>query len=129
MIYQKETFEILHQGSYKGYNFYIISFGCYPCAYVEIPENSKFYGLDYYDIDIDVHGGLTYSTDHLNRVKENSWFIGWDYAHIDDYTYFDIGWAVLKDSGKMWTTKEIFENVKDVIDQLILKGGETDEQK
>ena len=119
------TFDIFN----LGYNFYIISFGNYPCAYVEIPENSKFYGLLYDELDIDVHGGLTYSSNHLNRVKENSWFIGWDYAHFDDYTYFDIGCVVIKNPGKMWRTKEIILHAQDVIDQLILKGGETDEQK
>ncbi len=67
---------------------------------------------------IDVHGGLTYSSDKLyigiNTVLDNSWFIGWDYAHLGDYVSFIdcIG-------DKKWTTNEMIEECKNVINQII----------
>lgn len=57
MTYQPKFIrEILHEGTYKGYQFYIISYGVHPCAYIEIPSDSKLYGKHYFDIDIDVYG-------------------------------------------------------------------------
>lgn len=106
--------EILFSGNYEGYNFYIISIGGnHPCAYVEIKEH-----MDYHDLEdeIECHWGLTYSGS-LNHIlgNDNRWFIGWDYAHIGDYTY----WSLFNDEdSKRWTTDEIYEEVKRVIKQL-----------
>ena len=45
------------------------------CGYVVLPEDHKLYGTDYEEIDVDVHGGLTYS--------ENG-KVGFDCAHAGD---------------------------------------------
>lgn len=118
------TSKILMQGKYRNYQFYILSFGTHPTAYVEIPKGHKLYGKDYNQIyymgiDIDVHGGLTYSHSCLRDIKHDSWFIGWDYAHYGDY--FEIpSYKVfdLNDGSKKWTTLEIFEDVKTCIDTI-----------
>lgn len=55
--------EILFEGKYRDYQFYILNLGTHPTAYVEIPKENKLYEKDYDEIDIDVHGGLTYSED------------------------------------------------------------------
>lgn len=110
--------EIIGHGKYKGYTFYILSLGTHPTAYVEIPKHHCVYKKEYFDIyEIDVHGELTYSESYLwlpNEKLENSWFIGWDYNHYDDYN------SMLNLGGKKWTTKEIFNDVKSVIEQLKL---------
>jgi hypothetical protein len=49
------------------------------CGYVILPKGHKYYGLDYDDIPVSVHGGLTYST----LIDEN-WVIGFDCAHGGD---------------------------------------------
>lgn len=127
MVYQTERiFEILFQGTYKGYQFYIMNLGTHPTAYVEIPITNKLFGKSYnqiYDIgiNIDVHGGLTYSRDHLLGGENNKWFIGWDYAHAGDYAgyiekYPELSRLSIYD--KKWTTEEIFEDVVNVIEQL-----------
>ena len=81
--------QCLEHGTYKGFNYYIISYSSHPCCYIEIPESHKYYKKHYddiyYDGDIECHGGLTYSEDHLNILKD-SWFIGWDYAHYGDFS-------------------------------------------
>jgi hypothetical protein len=71
-------------------------------------------------MDIDVHGGLTFSKrikkgeDWVQDFTPGAW-IGWDYAHAFD----DIGIGSLR--GKRWTKEEVIEDCKDVIDQLIDK--------
>lgn len=110
--------ELLGTGEYKGYTFYMLSLGTHPTAYVETPKNHSVYKKEYFDIcEIDVHGGITYSESYLylpNEKLENSWFIGWDYDHWDDYN------SMLHHGGKKWTTEEIYEDVKNVIEQLKL---------
>lgn len=39
-------------------------------GYVLIPKGHKFYGLEYDDIDVNVHGGLTYSGIYLGWIEK-----------------------------------------------------------
>lgn len=119
MEYQKERKEeILCEGKYKNFQFYILNLGTHPTAYVEIPRESFLFGKGYNQIDIEVHGGLTFADSSLIGNKNNSWFIGWDYAHCTDYMGYDIDFEFNR-SAKKWTTEEIFEDVVSVIEQLI----------
>ena len=133
MEYSRENIrELLCNGIYKGYHFYVLNLGSHPTAYVEIPKTSKLFGKHYDDIDILVHGGLTYSNDELrissNTTMANSWFIGWDYAHVGDYMgYEELFPEKIRNGGKKWTTEEIINNCISVIDQLI--EGEENEKK
>jgi len=120
MIYRQErTFEILEKGTYKGYNYYIVSYGQYPCAYIELPIYSKFYGKSYDDIPIDVHGGLTYSGCTIPFAEKDTWFIGWDYAHLFDFTGIEYTYPVhYRTPGKLWKTEEILYHCYSAIRQL-----------
>ncbi len=125
--------EVLDNNTYNGYEYVILSLGTHPCGYVVLEDNDKLYGLHYDDVydkgyDIDCHGGLTYSEDYLSFLEfsekytslvktsiKDRWVLGWDYAHHGDYC----GWD--KDDimgGKKWTTSEIVDECKDVINQL-----------
>lgn len=71
---------------YKGYKGLIIqhpSVG-HLCGYVVIPEGHYLYEKHYDDIDLDVHGGLTYSG--TNLALEDDFCIGFDCAHAGDWT-------------------------------------------
>lgn len=124
MVYSlKAKTEILHSGSYEGYGFYIVSYGVYPCAYIEIPKGHRWFGREYYEKDI-LHGiawhrVLTYSGNLGHVIGENDkWFIGWDYGHAGDYVSpYELS-QTLSETEKKWTTEEIFEEVKKVIGQL-----------
>ena len=112
--------QCLEHGTFKGYNYYIMSYSSHPCAYIEIPKSHKFFKMDYDDIywnyEIECHGGLTYSEDHLWNLKD-SWFIGWDYAHYGDFSMRD--YCVFGDNeGKKFGLDEIRQDVFDVINQL-----------
>ena len=124
MIYQRDRLEPperIADGRYKGFDFYVISLGTHPCAYIDVSDTTLS-GEEYSNIDIICHGGLTYSDSILTTVDKNGWFIGWDYAHYTDYFggYFDSFTGC-----KKWTTEEIVDECKKVIEQLIelLKGG------
>ena len=68
---------------------------------------------------IECHGGLTYASEHLRTVDKEGWFIGWDYAHAGDFTGYDIKYPSIGYPGRMWTTQEIVDECKEVIDQLV----------
>lgn len=118
--------DMLDEGVYKGFHYAIVSYGNHPCAYVEIPEGHELYGVnnEYELIYIDCHGGITYvSTTGLikpsNENHRDGHWIGWDYAHACDYVgYLPVDFIMTYDL-KKWTTKEIFEDVKNVIEQLM----------
>lgn len=124
MQYQADRdIELLDSGIYKNYNYYILSLGTHPTAYIEIPKDNKIYKKDYSEIDLYVHGGLTYSRNFLwisEEKKLEGWFIGWDYAHYGDYLGYELMFPEnlrIKEE-KKWTTEEILEEVKDAISQL-----------
>lgn len=115
--------EVLDSGKCCDYNYYILSLGTHPVAYVEIPKTHKLYGTHYDNIDVDVHGGLTYSKDNLwlsdtEELRDN-WFIGWDYAHFGDYLGYEEMYPIkIQLRGKKWTIEEIRQDVYDVCKQL-----------
>ena len=117
MEYKKERdIIILFRGKHKSFRFVVVSYGTHPCCYVEIPKGHKYYKKDYDKINIDCHGGLTYSDETLpfdGFPQKDVWIIGWDYAHYGDYMgyYEDI-------KERKWTTDELIKECKEVIKQL-----------
>lgn len=116
---------ILDNNVYKGYEYYILSLGTHPTAYVKLCKDDKFYGYDYDRLSelVDVHGGFTYSRDYLTVAKDESdvWFVGWDYAHYGDYSGFDIlytGEDYNDNYNMKHSTFKIFEDVISVVNQL-----------
>jgi hypothetical protein len=62
------------------------------CGYVGIPQGHALYGIDYTDINVNVHGTLTFSSgDDIYDVDSNGlWWIGFDCAHCDDGKDFEL---------------------------------------
>ncbi len=117
---EQEVIEILDEGIYNDFHYAIVSYGTHPCAYIEIPEGHELYDVSDEDelVDIDCHYGITYVSKTglikpSNKNHRDGHWIGWDYAHYMDYIFG------ICHCGKKWTTKEIFEDVKNVIEQLI----------
>jgi hypothetical protein len=55
-------------------------FGGSLCGYICIPKDHPYFGKDYDAIEIDAHGGLTYS-----KFEEEEYWIGFDCSHAFDY--------------------------------------------
>ena len=63
------------------------------CGYVAVTPDHQFYEHDYYDVPVDVHGGLTYANpcgDVICHVPDDPesddvWWFGFDTAHYGDH--------------------------------------------
>lgn len=116
MVYSYETgFEILEENDYRGFHYKVISRKAWPCAYVMIPKDHPFFEKHYDEVsemaDIDVHGGFTFSN-YMDDGDVPGWYLGWDYAHNGDYN------PLAFYGGKRWTTAEMVEHCKRVVDGL-----------
>ena len=118
--------EILARDFHKGYEYLVVSYGVHPCAYIVLQEGQPYYNAKSYDeVDITCHGGCTF-VDKGSNFKplgfDNSYkVIGWDYGHYNDFsgTYLrDNEARIVFRMTKKWTTKEIIEECKQVIEQL-----------
>lgn len=131
MIYKAQpSYEILVDDSHLGYRYVVVSYGQYPCAYVALEKWHPCYEKQYDYLDINCHGGLTYSEYGLRALKKNGkaqkvisndfWVIGWDYEHYDDFVGFYLGYEEINMiiKNKKWTTQEIVDEAKSVIEQL-----------
>lgn len=62
------------------------------CGYVAIPPGHPYHGKSYDDMDIEVHGGLTYGNKCQGKIchvpqpgeSDDVFWIGFDMAHSDD---------------------------------------------
>jgi len=95
------------------------------CGYVHIPTRHKLYRKNYDDVNIQVHGGLTFS----DFLQPGRWFIGFDCAHCDDkrdpsimdesalkaYNSYSKEW---NDRGTLRTTKFCEDECRKMVDQI-----------
>jgi hypothetical protein len=97
----------------------VLNLGTHPCAYVDVTE-TDLNERHYCDIDIECHGGLTYSREYLHTVDKKGWFIGWDYSHYCDFAGYELVMPIdIRTNGKRWTTAEMVNECKRVIDQIV----------
>jgi len=78
----------------------------------------KYHGMNYDNIPVDVHGGLTYS-----RLDENgSWKIGFDTAHYGDLSLHNLilfrDDSFFAEESTYRTMKYVVEEIKKLVDQL-----------
>ena len=58
------------------------------CGYLGVPSGHPWHGKDYTDLDVEVHGGLTYAngdSDFPYETGMDVWWIGFDCGHFNDY--------------------------------------------
>ena len=76
----------LARGNHAGLDYCVLSNGLgYLCGYVRIPEGHPYYGNEECDLDVVVHGGITFTA----YCEEDSpwgagYWIGFDCAHCYD---------------------------------------------
>lgn len=113
--------EIVKDEIYKGYRVFVkhltlrecedeprfLRFIHWYCGYVEIPKDSKFYGLGEDEADelFDIHGGITY-TGELNET--GNYVLGFDCRHFGDSPYVQ---------NEEFTLKECYK----LVEQIIIK--------
>ncbi len=52
------------------------------CGYVGVDKDHPYYQMHYDDVDVDVHGGLSFAGE---LDDSGLWFFGFDCAHAGDY--------------------------------------------
>ncbi len=126
----KRESSVILTGRVKGLRFAIVDHGSHPCAYVAVPWRLRKKDYNWFEQNIDVHGGITFLDKHTwlnwftDRVDLLPWrvfalwsmIIGWDYAHAFDYTNF--GPNLIWTKGRMWSTQEIYNDVVYVVEQF-----------
>lgn len=121
MIYgaRKHTPEVLYEGEYKNHKFAILSLGTHPTAYVE--DKIGLIGYEDFRLNgISVHCGFTFhDTGYWGKASEKISWLGWDYAHFGDFKGYYPTDNPFYYQTKQWTTAEIYEEVKSVIQQII----------
>ena len=115
MVYKpKGERVLLDRGIYKDHEYFVISLGTHPCAYIKLNgENPKVAE------GVPCHGGVTFTDKVLNigekqMVQGN--IIGWDYAHYGDYMGYDGEYGL--HGSERYTTGEIVFECKRAIDWL-----------
>lgn len=115
--------KLLDHDEYKGIEYYILSMGTHPCAYINLPSKNKDKITSL--INNMCHGGITFNGNILDigfdEVRGD--FVGWDYAHLCDYVS---GINVFDDFPfeKKWTTEEILGEIKEIIDAIVSRFGD-----
>lgn len=106
---------IYWQGEVNGYRGLIQRGGASVCAYLGLPKDHPLAGADVDEIDLPVHGGLTFASwgDGEGGWEKDLYWIGWDYGHLGDINFYDI---------------DIFSKVPEYSTDLYLEGLIRDDQ-
>ncbi len=91
------------------------------CGYVALPKGHIAYGLNYIDIDVDVHGGLTFNAyskpnDIFNDDDDDLYWLGFDCAHAGDRILRRGIPSIL--TAHFWTLEEVIKETESLAKQL-----------
>lgn len=78
-------------GTHRGFEYKVIVMDMgHRCGYVCLPENHPWYNKNYCDIDVRIHGGLTFSEMcNGHPILSNGYWIGFDCLHAFDLPDLD----------------------------------------
>ena len=111
---ERTSSHVLARGCYNGHPFLVInSHGYIPCGYVNA-AGTALEGKEWDEIDIDCHGGITFADKFAPVTCEDGWWIGWDYAHLNDYDPT----LPYTDDGQKYDTADVVRECVSVIDQI-----------
>ena len=111
-IKQEKSGTILHDVFEDGVRFIVMRGPCSLCAYVGIPSEHPLAGLNYEDLPIRAHGGLTFGDegDGEYRPKGFYWY-GWDYGHCGDCAfYYDKEPNLISLGDKKWLVEDVIKD-------------------
>ena len=123
---------VVRQWQYKGYKCYVFRVAEahteHHCGYAVLPPGHPDHGKPYDDIDVNVHGGLTYAqpgdehAEYDYPGKPGSYTIGFDCSHYRDATHPDGSFCGMPQDDDLpnhyWTEEEVAAEVEQMVDQL-----------
>lgn len=96
------------------------------CGYVRVPPGHAWHGLIYDEIEVDVHGGLTFAEiEPCTHEDGTGYWIGFDCAHFGDSHFppgdpdiarYNLGCL---SSGHYWTLPEVKAETQRLADQVL----------
>ncbi|MBO7615010.1 MAG: hypothetical protein J6T15_04880 [Bacilli bacterium] len=122
---------VREKGVYSGTTYYIVEGYLTPTAYIVIPKKiGLFKKHPFYKSKEEMPytkapGGITYVSDdfYIDCVGKDNFVIGWDYAHFNNYLYFEDPkppapsfWNY--NEGHKVTLEEVRRDVEKVIDYV-----------
>ena len=123
-----EEFKIIKTWEYRGRKCLILWIRTHYCGYAET-------SLRDIDVDINVHGGITFSGRH-DKLPENPfdldiWYYGFDCAHYDDFLdYKKLGVEIpnsLQEGQHKWTEEEVVVETEHLVDEILVYENEIKE--
>ena len=80
--------DVLAEGEHQGYQWVVVNNGSgYRCGYVRVPPGHPWHGKDDMDLNLDVHGGITFGQADVPcdaAGPDDAWWVGFDCAHSCD---------------------------------------------
>ena len=80
--------DVLAKGEHLGFQWVVVNNGMgYRCGYVRVPLGHPWHGKSYWDLNVDVHGDLSFSEPDQpcdTPGADTDWWIGFDCAHAFD---------------------------------------------
>ncbi len=85
------------------------------CGYIAIPKGHPAFLMNYSDLPVQVHGGLTFGDFKLSDVpiRKNAYWFGFDCAHAGDNTTWE-----METKGHLWTTEEVEKECESMAKQF-----------
>jgi hypothetical protein len=129
---------VLAKGEHAGFEYEVIHNGHgIRCGYVRVPFGHAWHGVPYDDLDVEVHGGLTFAEPDEPCPKDgpdNAYWVGFDTHHLHDAQDWDLPWAggdevrqkirqIHEEVGldkwphHVWTTEEVEAECRSVCEQ------------
>ena len=97
-------------------------------GYIAIPKNNKYFGIDYNDIPVNVHGGLTFGEPSNDIITYENWLSNVEFLIGDklpeNYFVFGFDTCHFGDNPKIWNRDAVITEtlkLQKQFDELINK--------
>lgn len=125
MEYGKDQ-QIIFMAVDGDYKAVVINRKTHPCAYIQFPGIEEVTDYDNFFVENSrAHGGYTFLGE-LDRDGLFGTWIGWDYAHGGDYTFWEYDLLTDKRNGHRYTIDELSEDALTTIKSIITNGFTTE---
>jgi hypothetical protein len=80
--------DVLAKGEHVGFEWIVTHNGMgHRCGYVRVPKGHPWHGKDYDDLEVNIHGGLSFAENDVpydKGVADDAYWLGFDCAHSGD---------------------------------------------
>lgn len=113
-VAKEEAGTVYYDERSEGVRLLVLRGPCSVNAYLGVPLSHPLAGFHYDDLPLDVHGGLTFSSEGGgdSGFPEDWFWYGWDYAHAGDRPMYDSAYG---EKGKAWTPEMVYREAREAL--------------